>query len=181
VSERRAAAQQQRGRGDKAAALVEFALVMPLLFLLLFGVIEFSWAFFQNLDVRHGAREAARLAAVNYPDTSTTCTAGGAGACNDTLRTTLLTEACKHMDDASSGVQIRAFRTTGPQGPSTNYEIGDTVTVQIRKDLDQLTGFLAPFLNNVTLKSNVDIRIEQPARWTSAGTTADSNGWFTCV
>ena len=55
-----------RGKGDEGAALVEFALIAPILFLLIFGVIEFGWAFSQNMDVRHGARETARLAAVNY-------------------------------------------------------------------------------------------------------------------
>jgi Flp pilus assembly protein TadG len=169
----------RRARGERGVALVEFAIIAPFLFLILFGIIEFGWAFFQNLDVRHGARETARLAAVNYPDTSTTCTPGGSGSCNDTLRTTLLTEACTRMDKGS-GIQIRAFRTTGPQDASTNYEIGDTITVQVRKDLEQITGFLAPFLNNVKLKSNIDIRIEQPARWASLGTAGDGNGWFSC-
>ena len=56
----------QRGRRprERGAVLVEFAIISPVLALLLFGVIEFGWAFSQNLDVRHGAREAARLAAV---------------------------------------------------------------------------------------------------------------------
>lgn len=172
-------ARRKRTTGEKGVALVEFAIVAPFLFLILFGIIEFGWAFFQNLDVRQGARETARLAAVNYPDTSTTCTPGGSGSCNDTLRTTLLTEACKHMSKPK-GVEVRAFRTSGPQEPSTNYEIGDTITVQVRKDLQQITKFLSPFLNNIKLSSNVDIRIEQPARWTSVGTAGDSNGWFTC-
>ena len=49
---------------ESGAALVEMAVILPLLVLLLFGVIEASWAFAQANDVRHGAREGARLAAV---------------------------------------------------------------------------------------------------------------------
>ena len=52
-------------RGERGASLVEFALTAPFLILLLLGIIEFGWAFNQNLDVRHGARETARLVDVN--------------------------------------------------------------------------------------------------------------------
>ena len=45
---------------------MEFAIVVPIFFLLIFGIMEFGWAFFQKLDVRSGANEGARLAAVNY-------------------------------------------------------------------------------------------------------------------
>ena len=37
---------------------------MPL-FLILFGTIEFGWAFFQLNDIRHGAREGIRVVVVN--------------------------------------------------------------------------------------------------------------------
>src|SRR3546814_1386321 len=54
-----------RRRGDqRGAALVEFALIATPLFMILFGTIEFGWAFFQLNDIRHGAREGIRLVAV---------------------------------------------------------------------------------------------------------------------
>ena len=43
-------------RVNRGVALVEAALVFPVLALLFFGVVEFGWVFSQNLDVRHGAR-----------------------------------------------------------------------------------------------------------------------------
>ncbi|MCZ6566869.1 MAG: pilus assembly protein, partial [Actinobacteria bacterium] len=58
-----------RKRGEKRANLVEFAILAPFLILLLFGIIEFAWVFATNLDVKHGAREGARITAVNTPDT----------------------------------------------------------------------------------------------------------------
>lgn len=47
---------------DKGASLVEFAVVAPLLFLLLFGVIEFGRAIATHTAVTTAAREAARFA-----------------------------------------------------------------------------------------------------------------------
>src|SRR5947208_17159427 len=55
--------------GDKdGSALVEGAVLLPLLFVLLFGVYEFSWYFYQQHLVSTGLRDAARyLARVNNP------------------------------------------------------------------------------------------------------------------
>jgi len=50
---------------QSGAALVEFALVLPLLVLLLFGIIEFSIAFTRAAAVEAAAREAGRLAALS--------------------------------------------------------------------------------------------------------------------
>jgi Flp pilus assembly protein TadG len=50
------------------SALVEGAVLLPLLFVLLFGVYEFSWYFYQQHLVSTGLRDAARyLARVNSP------------------------------------------------------------------------------------------------------------------
>ncbi|MGH2686892.1 MAG: TadE family protein, partial [Actinomycetota bacterium] len=56
VSMRHAVSRSRRARGDGGASAVEFALVAPLLFLLIAGTIEFGWAFHQIMDLRHGAR-----------------------------------------------------------------------------------------------------------------------------
>jgi hypothetical protein len=50
------------------SALVEGAVLMPLLFLLVFGVYEFSWFFYQQHIAAIGVRDAARyLARVSNP------------------------------------------------------------------------------------------------------------------
>jgi Flp pilus assembly protein TadG len=54
-----------RERSERGAAAVEFALVMPLLFLLVFGIIEFGFIFNKELSVTHSAREGVRVYALN--------------------------------------------------------------------------------------------------------------------
>lgn len=49
---------------DEGASAVEFALVLPILVLLIFGMVQFSLAFNAYVTVNHAAREAARMAAV---------------------------------------------------------------------------------------------------------------------
>ncbi len=48
----------------RGAALVEFALVMPLLLLLLVGIMEFGRAWSQTQVITDAARQGARLAAL---------------------------------------------------------------------------------------------------------------------
>ncbi len=49
-------------RGDDAgAAAVEFALVMPLLFLLVFGIIDFGRAYQAKVELTHASREGVRV------------------------------------------------------------------------------------------------------------------------
>ena len=53
---------KNRHRAEGGAALLEFALIAPLLFLLLFGVIEFARLITAYTAVWTGAREGARFA-----------------------------------------------------------------------------------------------------------------------
>jgi Flp pilus assembly pilin Flp len=55
-------------RDQDGAAAVEFALLLPLLVLLLFGLIEFGFAFSTRIQATNAAREAARRAVVGVDD-----------------------------------------------------------------------------------------------------------------
>src|SRR5919201_4870511 len=56
----------RRLRDDESGvALVEFALVLPLLLILLFGMLDFGRAFNYWIDATHLANEGARWAVVN--------------------------------------------------------------------------------------------------------------------
>ena len=51
-------------RSERGGSAVEFALIAPVLVLLLVGIIQFGYTFFQYLEVAHAAREGARWAAL---------------------------------------------------------------------------------------------------------------------
>jgi Flp pilus assembly protein TadG len=54
-------------RDDRGAAALEFALILPLLVVLIFGMIQFGFAFNAYITVTHAAREGVRLASVGTP------------------------------------------------------------------------------------------------------------------
>jgi len=64
---------------QRGAALVEFALISSLLFLLLFGIIEVGLILGDQSEVGQAAREAARSAAVGSPIETAQASAVAAG------------------------------------------------------------------------------------------------------
>jgi Flp pilus assembly protein TadG len=143
-----------RKRGEKGANLVEFAILAPFLILLLFGIIEFAWVFATNLDVKHGAREGARITAVNTPDTG---------------NVDLAAEICSRMNMVGSDPA-----TTITWASDGTPAVGEGVIVTVSTPLSTLTGIMDWAFGSVpTLDSTVEIRIEQPPDW--------SDGTQNCV
>lgn len=58
-------------RLDQGAVAVEFALLAPLLILLVIGIISFGFVFSQNLALNNASRDAARFAVVKQIDGTT--------------------------------------------------------------------------------------------------------------
>lgn len=142
---------RQRLRNDRGANLVEFALVMPFLLLLLLGMVEFSWTLATNLDVKQGAREGARLTAVNFPDT------GNPG---------LAAEICNRMDLVGDNTLTEITWLGNDTNGDGKVEVGEGVTVTVRTPHSTLTGFMDWAFGSLThLDSTVEIRIEQPPKW----------------
>lgn len=49
---------------EKGQSLVEFALILPILLVLVMGIVQFGFIFNAHITVTHAAREGARLAVV---------------------------------------------------------------------------------------------------------------------
>ena len=131
-------------RKERGATLVEFAVLAPLLILLLFGIIDFGWAMGNYNDVRHGAREAARLAAVN------------AGS-----EAVMATMTCNAMDMARGATVTFTDGATGAVGEQAVVSV--TAPLSSISGLNMISVFLPP-----NLTSTVRIRLEQAsAAWTS--------------
>src|SRR5215472_333163 len=73
----------RRGRrvrgGDRGAAAVEFALLLPLLLLLVFGIIDFGRAINAQITLTQAARTGARLAALGQPNVVSATQAAATG------------------------------------------------------------------------------------------------------
>ncbi|MDI6825395.1 MAG: pilus assembly protein [Bacillota bacterium] len=63
-------------RSERGQALVELAVVLPVLFLILLGITEFGLAMNDQIVVAAAAREGARYAAISWEDEGWGCYSG---------------------------------------------------------------------------------------------------------
>jgi Flp pilus assembly protein TadG len=119
---------------ERGASLVEFALIFPLLILVLFGIMEAGWAFSQSVEVRNAAREGARLAVVDFGDAAA-----------------VITETCNRADLSGSGATV-AVTINGAD---------ESVTVDVSQAYNTLTGLLDSFFGGLSLDSSVEMRVER--------------------
>lgn len=57
-------------KSERGQAMVEFALVLPLLLILLCGIIDFGWLYYNQITLNNAAREGARYAVIYYDPVS---------------------------------------------------------------------------------------------------------------
>jgi len=142
-------------RKERGVALVEFAMVMPLLLLLVFGIMEVGWLFAQQVEVRNAAREGSRIAAVSAPDIN-----GDSSFTYDDV----VQRTCESLD-LSNGVVSVTLTASGT-------EVGDTATIQLTSTYVSLTGFLDSLFGSLSIDTNVQFRLEQPREWVPPPTPA---------
>lgn len=154
------------GRDERGAALVEFALVVSMLLLIVFGIIEFGLAFNDYLNVRNGSREAARLGVVNDLDNAPQCKINGftvqppADPTNTSDATNALICKAKDrigLDSSKTKIKIAI----------TGQAVGENLKVCASFPLEEITGLIAPFVSGKTLTSDVTMRLEQVPKFTN--------------
>jgi Flp pilus assembly protein TadG len=154
-------------RGERGANVIEFAIVAPLLFAVLFGIIDFGWAFSQNLDVKHAAREGARLGAVN----------AGTGADPDARLDALIAEIRARSPELHDDeTQVFVNLADGPaDANTTSGDIGDSVIVCMRYPLRSLSGATDVFMSDY-LTTKAILRMEKIPNF-SIGDGSSSPAW----
>jgi Flp pilus assembly protein TadG len=122
----------RRKTHDRGAVAVEFALVAPILLLLVFGIIQYGLYFWAAQGGASAAREAARRAAV-----------GDMTSCAD-----FRTHVRDRIDDLGSGggaATVTRTYANGPGNTAAAVEVGDVVTVRVTFNTIDLQIPLLPF------------------------------------
>src|SRR5207249_11200006 len=141
--------------GESGASLVEFALIIPLFVLLLFGLIDFGWAYTQYLDVKSGAREGARLAIVD----------AGTGASKNAKCKDIQSQVKSKMSDSDSSKVTVILDATDSNG-NTKIDVGEPASITVQYPKKSLTGVTSIFLSG-DMHSTVIMRMEQVADWST--------------
>ncbi|MBM6622425.1 pilus assembly protein [Micrococcaceae bacterium RIT802] len=110
-------------KNERGAAAVEFAIVLPVLLLLLMGIIEFGHAYNAQLTVTQAAREGVRVMAIsNDPAAVRTATKNAARTLYPTLtdsNVAISPVACTPGSTAVVTITYPVATITGIVGPIT--------------------------------------------------------------
>jgi hypothetical protein len=90
-----------RRRGDRGAAAVEFALVSPLVFAVMFGTLSYGLWFNDSLNLRQGLREASRQGVVASYGSTSSCGATYGAAPTENIKKLVCTT--KEQVSANTG------------------------------------------------------------------------------
>jgi hypothetical protein len=156
---------------------VEFALVVPLVCVLLFGVIEFGTVWSNQISFRQGVREAARTGVVaNFGPTTSCSLHGTTGASADIQKLMCTTKNRIGMN--ASNVYVKVVF-------DSSYAQYQGVIVCAQSPISSFTGMFSPFLNGKFYKTKVEMNIEQTSGTTETAGAEDVSGiggsWSWCT
>ncbi len=124
-------------KNEKGASAVEFALILPILVILVFGIVQFGIAYNNYIALTHAAREGARLAAVNMDEILG------------------IEEFENRIKESAPSVSIESITLSGQDG-----NIGDSVAVTVTGEVLNIEIPLAGSWP-VQLTSTATLRLEQ--------------------
>lgn len=159
-----------RRGSDTGAEAVEFALILPVLLMLLMGIINYGLWFNDSLQLRQGVREAARQAVVLVPFAGTGCSS----------TTGMANVACGTKSQTATTSGVASVRILTPDGWVRGHQV--VVCAMVRSI--NFTGFV-PLPAGGIIKSKTTMSIESitPEPSPNSYTTDSSpNGdWSWCT
>jgi len=130
---------QHRTRGQ---SLVEFALILPILLILMLGILDFGRAIFAYNSVSNGARSGARVAIVN-----------------------------QDIDEITAAVEAEAYGLDGVdvtfdpnvEGSADCPSIGCVIEVAVSTEYTPATPIFSQLVGSITVSSESQMPIERVA------------------
>jgi Flp pilus assembly protein TadG len=127
-----------RRRRSRGQALVEFALVVPLFFLLVFGLIDLGRAIYVNNSMAEASREGARWGSVQ----ARSATPAGRNQVAD------------FVADKMTAVPDPTITVTCVEAlPQVGCRINDILIVQVSTELDMITPIIGQIVGQLDLSS----------------------------
>lgn len=168
--------------GERGAALVEMAIVLPLLMMIVFGIIEFGTTYSNYIGLRDGVRNAARSGAVGNFGQSSSCGLEDADEASASIqRLMCLTKRQTGLDEDQVRVKIISANSTFT-GAGT-FAKNDALVVCAQVKTTAVTGFLGTALTGKFLRTKVAMRIERSDIVATAGEEDPPSGgnWSWCT
>jgi Flp pilus assembly protein TadG len=149
-----------RDRDQRGAVIVEFALIVPMLLLIVFGIMDFGYMLNRTTIVSNASRDGARTASLDggYDDICTTVKSelSDSGiavptACNVTTGSTIIKIDCKNVDNTPCNATSTTYDTLAVSGATAIVTITYTYTY-ITPLIGQLFGSTEVFTQTTQMR-----------------------------
>jgi len=155
---------RRRSRGQ---ALAEFALVFPVLVLILFGFVDIARFAFAYNNLENAARSGTRVAAVNQIETSTGCSRETPIV--DTSNPTWSIKACTVSEAVGlnlTNADVSVAYAAPPSQPTLvcttgHVHVGCLVTVTVNYSMSPLTPVIGQMFPSVSMTTTSQSTIER--------------------
>ena len=149
---------QERGkmkmiRNEKGGSLVEFVIIAPLLFIILFGIIESGLLLYNKAVITNASREGARAGIVFDYDSAT-----GLNHPDDDVIRSAINNYCQNylITFGSGGTPVIPNPTREGDGAGDSL----TIRVEFQYDFLVLPGFIAALTDGINLTAETVMRME---------------------
>ena len=112
---------KQSTHNQRGATALEFTLIAPLVFVLIFGMIEFSLLLYDKVMITNACREGARAGVIARPSRLT----------NDDIQQVVVDYAQKHLITFGSDTLTKEDIDINPPEPRDGAMFGDDLTVTV--------------------------------------------------
>ena len=148
-------------RNDHGGSMVEFAIVLPLLLILVFGIVEFGILLYNKAVLTNASREGARLGIflVDYDSTNDTYVYNSENDIKDVIETYCQGRLIPQTNPVDRGKMIIAYDDIVlPNGNSS----GDRLTVSVQYDYNffLISGFLSSLGTSISLEGQTVMLLE---------------------
>ena len=147
-----------RRRREEAQSLTEFALILPVFIILVFGIIDFGMGLRAYITVAQATREGARYGVVG--NAAGSFSAGGSGECNGSTSTSIVGKVCSTMN----GLDLTNIDTVTVECPDSATappcDPGDSVEVHAEYRYHYITP-VKTFVNFITRRRHAGLHQRQ--------------------
>jgi len=150
----------------RGQALVEFALVFPLIVLMLFGIFDLGRAVYAYNTIGNAARVGARVAAVNQIQTSPDC--NESRPVEDQSNPHWSIKTCAAASAVSLGVQTGDVTVSYSAPPSTALtcpqdtpKVGCVASVTVTYTYQPMTPVISSLFSTISMASTSQVPIER--------------------
>ena len=161
------ASARRRSRDDRGAAAVEFALVLPVLMLIVLGIVDYGLWFSNSIDARAGVESATRQAIVaNFSTCTPPTDVAAPGPSPDVGRLMCMAESATGA--LTSDTYVKVVLPDDPSSGSPAWVVGQPLLVCETVVVKGLIGFV-PLPQGGVLRAKTVMQIEQDSGQPEAG------------